>query len=92
MQAIILTLCTEDYLTLQQLAALLNRRSKGLQEDHLTPMTRAGRLQMRFPDNPNHPQQAYRAAKYGWNWMTNSRGARIGTYDRLWRARSDEWK
>jgi len=62
MQAAILALCAEDYLTLQQLAVLLNRGAKGLQEDHLAPLTRAGRLQLRFPDNPNHPQQAYRAA------------------------------
>ena len=62
MQAAILMLCAENYLTLQQLAALLNRGAKGLQEDHLAPLTRAGRLQLRFPDNPNHPHQAYRAA------------------------------
>ena len=61
MQAALLALCAEDYLTLQQLAALLKRGPKGLQENHLAPLTRAGRLQLRFPNSPNHPQQAYRA-------------------------------
>jgi ATP-dependent DNA helicase RecG len=62
MRATIVAICTGDYLTLQQLAVLLGRSPKGLQEHHLAPMAREGRLQLRFPDNLNHPQQAYGAA------------------------------
>lgn len=62
MRQTIRALCVHDFLTLQQLAVLLDRGSKGLQEDHLTPMSRSGELQLRFPDHPNHPQQGYRAA------------------------------
>jgi hypothetical protein len=41
---------------------LLGRNPRGLQEQHLAPMTREGLLQLRFPDRLNHPQQAYCAA------------------------------
>lgn len=54
-------LCRNEYLTLQQLGMLLGRSTKGLQEDHLSPMSRTGLLQLRFPDNLTHPQQAYRS-------------------------------
>lgn len=60
----ILALCAQEYLNLQQLATLLGRSSaKKLQEDYLSPLARSGLLRLRFPDTPNHPQQAYRSAE-----------------------------
>lgn len=62
-QAMIAALCAERYLTVQQLAQLLGRRSaEKLHENHLSVMVKQGRLALRFPETPNHPEQAYRAA------------------------------
>ncbi len=61
MKQTIQSLCTEGFLTLQQLSILLGRAPKGLQEDHLRPMLEEGQLRLRFPENPTHPQQAYRS-------------------------------
>ncbi len=63
MWEMIRTLCRNDYLTLQQLGLLLGRATKGLQEDHLSPMSRTKLLRLRFPDNLTHPQQAYRSTE-----------------------------
>ncbi|MCL2076363.1 MAG: putative DNA binding domain-containing protein [Betaproteobacteria bacterium] len=62
MRTTILTLCANDYLALHQLASLLGRGAKRLHEKHLVHLTRNRQLQLRFPDNPNHPHQAYRAS------------------------------
>lgn len=61
MRAMIRGLCQNGFLTLQQLGVLLGRGTKGLQEDHLSPMFRTGLLRLHFPDNLTHPQQAYRS-------------------------------
>ncbi|WP_374474611.1 ATP-binding protein [Zoogloea sp.] len=61
MRAMIRGLCQDEFLTLQQLGVLLGRGTKGLQEDHLSPMFRTGLLRLHFPDNLTHPQQAYRS-------------------------------
>ena len=59
MRQLILQLCAGRYLSVQELAALLHRDPKGLQERYLTPMCREGLLMMRYPDRPNRPDQAY---------------------------------
>jgi len=60
MRSIIRTLCRGRDLTFRQLATLLNREPGGLQRWHLRPMVQEGQLVMQYPDNPNHPRQAYR--------------------------------
>ena len=50
------------FLTAQQLADLLSRSTEGLRKRYLTPMTRDGKLQLRYPQAPNRPDQAYTAA------------------------------
>jgi ATP-dependent DNA helicase RecG len=60
MRGLIRTLCQHRDLTFRQLATLLNREAGGLQRWHLRPMVQDGQLVMQFPDNPNHPKQAYR--------------------------------
>ncbi|MCZ8131665.1 MAG: putative DNA binding domain-containing protein [Steroidobacteraceae bacterium] len=59
----ILDLCTGRYLTLPQIGALLKRRPAHLRDDYVTPMTRDGELELRYPDTPNRPDQAYRRAE-----------------------------
>jgi ATP-dependent DNA helicase RecG len=60
-RAIILRLCKGRYLSVEQLASLLKRNRRGLQERDLTSMVAEGLLQLRYPDTPNRPDQAYTA-------------------------------
>ena len=57
----IVALCAKDWLTLRTLAHLLNREPDTLRNHYINPMLRAGRLAARFPDQTNHPGQAYKA-------------------------------
>jgi predicted HTH transcriptional regulator len=59
MQELILLLCRDQWLTLSELGALLERDSKALQDQYLTPMLAAEKIQLRYPETPNHPKQAY---------------------------------
>jgi hypothetical protein len=59
-RALILDLTKDHFLTLRQLAELLNRTEGTLQNHYLRGMLRSGELELRYPD-PTHPQQAYRA-------------------------------
>jgi ATP-dependent DNA helicase RecG len=56
----ITALCAVEYLSLQRLADLLQRNPTGLRNRYINPLVRAGRLTLRYPDKPNHSQQAYR--------------------------------
>lgn len=58
----ILELCRNNYLTVDQLAALLSRNTAGLRDRYLTPMTKEGLLRLRYPESPNRPDQAYTVA------------------------------
>jgi hypothetical protein len=62
MKNLIATLCTERWLTSRELGQLLQRDADNLQSRFLTAMVREGRLELRFPDVPNRPDQAYRTA------------------------------
>jgi ATP-dependent DNA helicase RecG len=57
---IILDLCADRFLTPAQIGALMDRKADRLQERFLAPMAREGLLQMRFPQERNRPDQAYR--------------------------------
>lgn len=48
MEATILELCRDRYLTLAELAELLNRAEQNLRNKYLTPMVRAGKLRFRY--------------------------------------------
>lgn len=63
MQAVILELCRNRFLTVSELASLLNRAGPNLRGKYLTPMVRAGLLHYRYPDRPNRPDQAYTASE-----------------------------
>lgn len=62
MRALIERLCATGWLTTRQLGELLARDADNLQSRFLTAMVREGRLQLRYPDVPNRPDQAYRTA------------------------------
>lgn len=65
MKALILRLCAEEAVALKDLAAVLERDPKTLQEEYLTPMLAGGRLELKYPGTKNHPNQAYRTRKVG---------------------------
>ncbi|MFY7999283.1 MAG: ATP-binding protein [Candidatus Kapaibacteriota bacterium] len=60
-QQTIFTLCANTWLQLSEIAELLGRDAKYVQEKYLTFMVRQELLQMKFPNTPNHPQQQYKA-------------------------------
>lgn len=55
----ILSLCAEDAVSLKELASVLERDTKTLQEEYLTPMLGGGLLELKYPGIKNHPNQAY---------------------------------
>lgn len=63
MERIIVRLCANRFLTVMQIARLVERHPKGIRDRFITPMVQKGELLLRFPDEPNRPDQAYRAKK-----------------------------
>ena len=63
MQALVMRLCDGRWLTSKDLAALLNRDAENLQGRILGGMVKKGLLELRFPDVPNRPDQAYRTVE-----------------------------
>ena len=61
MENLVLRLCHWQPLSKEELAAYLSRNANYVQENLITPLLRSGRLVMTMPDQPNHPQQKYRA-------------------------------
>ena len=49
-----------EELSAASLATLLKRQKDKLQENFLAAMVLEGELLLRYPDQPTHPQQAYR--------------------------------
>ncbi len=60
LNAVILLLCTDHFVTLRCLAALVKRRPDTLREQYLTRLVRERKLALAFPMNPTHERQAYR--------------------------------
>ena len=58
---VILMLCTFRPFKPGEIALLLKRNQRHIRDYYLTPMIESGDLELVFPDNPAHPQQAYQA-------------------------------
>ncbi len=58
-ESIIAQLCYSRFLTYHEIGALLNRVPRDARDRFLSPMVADGRLQLRFPQEPSHPNQAY---------------------------------
>ena len=63
MQTVILKVCEEEFLTLQELGSILNRTNKNLRDRFLSEMVEEGLMELKYPDRLNHPEQAYRTKK-----------------------------
>ncbi len=59
-ERVILELCSEHYLPLRTLADLLNRKPDSIRNHYLSLMLDRGLIELRYPEQLNHPQQAYK--------------------------------
>ena len=56
---IVRELCRDRFLTSGEIGTLMNRGPEKLREKFLSSMVASGELSLRYPDEPNHPDQAY---------------------------------
>lgn len=59
----IVDICRQRAWQADELAALVRRHPRYVRNNYLRPLMRDGRLAMTNPDEPNDPQQAYRAVQ-----------------------------
>lgn len=52
--------CSDKYVTIEQLALLVNRNAAYLKNELIPEMLLTGRLARLYPETPNHPNQAYK--------------------------------
>lgn len=62
---VILKLCKWRALQVTELATILNRNRRYIQDSYVTPMVKSGEIEYTYPDNPAHPHQAYRLKSDG---------------------------
>jgi hypothetical protein len=60
MRKLIVQLCDDSFVTLRELSKLLNRNQAFIQHDYISGMLSEGLLELKYPDNKYHPNQAYR--------------------------------
>lgn len=60
MELVIQLLCADTYLSLKEIASLVHRTPDTLRVHYLNRMVKAGQLESRYPEKPNHPDQGYR--------------------------------
>ncbi len=60
-EQVILELCSEHYLSLRTLAELLGRTPNSIRIHYVKPMLERGLLNLQYPEQPHHSQQAYKA-------------------------------
>jgi len=66
LRKVLLDLCALRWWTPRELVAVLGLKdAANLSRKHLWPLVTDGKLERRHPDNPAHPQQAYRAVGAG---------------------------
>lgn len=59
MEEIILQLLMKKPLMLKELSQLLERTSDGLRNNYLAKLLQEEKIKLKYPDQPNHPKQAY---------------------------------
>lgn len=58
----ILRLCQFGYITIADLALLLNKKADTLRKNYLNPLVKENKLELAYPTAKNHPKQAYKTA------------------------------
>ncbi|ENH96020.1 hypothetical protein J416_13009 [Gracilibacillus halophilus YIM-C55.5] len=61
---LILSLCSNQFLTVNELAYLLKRDSGGLRKNHIKKLVEMGKLEPRYPNTPSHKNQAYKTVQH----------------------------
>jgi ATP-dependent DNA helicase RecG len=56
-------LCSNDHLSLRTLAGLLDRSPDSIRNHYVNRMVRDGTLVLRYPAQPNHPNQGYKTVE-----------------------------
>lgn len=56
----ILQVCSEHYLELRALSTLLGRSPESIRTHYVIPMVEQKLLELRYPEQLNHPKQAYK--------------------------------
>jgi predicted HTH transcriptional regulator len=64
MNEILLLLCTNQYITLNVLANLVDRHPNSLRQRYIKTLVDQGDLRLAFPSTPNHQKQAYITNRY----------------------------
>ena len=64
-EQLILAYCSDVWRTVQDITSYLGRKKDYLRNKVLPQLTESGKLEMRFPDTPNHPNQQYRTKQSG---------------------------
>ncbi|WP_236963773.1 ATP-binding protein [Hydrogenophaga sp. SL48] len=62
-QDLVVALCSQRAWPVDELALVLRRNTEVVRQNYLRPLMRDGRLVMTRPEEPNDPQQAYRAVR-----------------------------
>ena len=60
---VIVQLCRWKALQASEISQILDRDQAYITRQYLTPLVRNGMLAFTLPDNPAHPQQAYKAVE-----------------------------
>ncbi|MFA6307200.1 MAG: RNA-binding domain-containing protein [Patescibacteria group bacterium] len=60
MRKLIVQLCDDSFVTLRELSKMLNRNQAFIQHDYISGMLSEGLLELKYPENKYHPNQAYR--------------------------------
>lgn len=61
----ILSFCQEDFRSISELSESLNRSQRTIRENYLRAMVAGELVELRYPDKPSHPAQAYRTVREG---------------------------
>lgn len=59
LESVLIQICDGHYLSLQCIAALVNRRPESLRNEYLSRMVRDRTISLAFPTTPTHERQAY---------------------------------
>lgn len=63
LHGLIINSCLSEYLTIEQIALAVEKKPSYLQNEVMPYLVNSGKLQRLYPDNPNNPNQAYKAAE-----------------------------
>jgi predicted transcriptional regulator len=62
LNSLIINTCKSDFITIEQIALRVKRSQAYLQNEVLPYLVNNAKLVRQYPENPNHPNQAYKAA------------------------------